>query len=137
MAVSKDFELNGRKFSFGTIPALEAIDVEVSVAKVIGEPLFAAFTGDAESAESKEALGATAIGLMLSKMDAKELKATIEKVFAYVNVDGTKVIIDMHFTGKNKELWIVFIQALRFNFSDFLPESLLTSLKEKTLTTSK
>lgn len=130
MAVSKDFELNGRKFSFGTIPALEAIDVEVSVAKVIGEPLFAAFTGQSDD---KEALGAAAIGLMLSKMDAKELKQTLEKVFAYVNVDGSKVVIDMHFTGKNKELWIVFIQALRFNFSDFLPESLLTSIKEKTL----
>ena len=38
------FILNERTFSFGTIPAIEAISVEIAVAQVIGEPLFKAFT---------------------------------------------------------------------------------------------
>jgi hypothetical protein len=129
MAVEKDFKLNERLFTFSTIPAFEAIDVEVNVAKVIGEPLFAAFT--APEGKDADALGAIAIGQLLSNMDAKVLKETITTVFKYVRCDGKEIVIDMHFTGRNKELWIVLIQALRFNFSDFLPDSLLTSLKGK------
>ena len=120
-------QIGDRTFTFGTIPAMEAVKVEVSVARVIGEPLFKAFmdakaTGSAES--DAEAAGATAIGLLLSKMDADELLATMETVFKYVTCDGKRVDINATFTGRNKELWQVFIAALRFNFSDFLPAGL-------------
>jgi hypothetical protein len=70
---------------------------------------------------------AAAIGLMLSKMDSKEVLATMEKVFAYVNVEGRKLEMNSDFSqGRNKEMWTVFIHALRFNFQDFLTGSLLT-----------
>ena len=80
-------QIGERNYSFGTIPAMEAVKVEVAVARVIGEPLFKAFmdakkTGSTE--QDAEQAGATAIGLLLSKMDADELLATMETVFKYV-----------------------------------------------------
>lgn len=126
-------EIGGRTFSFGIIPAMEAVKVEVAVARVIGEPLFKAFmdakkTGSAEA--DAEQAGAAAIGLLLSKMDADELLATMKTVMDYVSCDGLRVDINATFTGRNKELWQVFVAALRFNFSDFLPDSLFASIKK-------
>ena len=125
-------QIGERTYSFGTIPPVEAVRVEVSVARVIGEPLFKAFmdakkTGSTE--KDAEQAGATAIGLLLSKMDADELLATMETVFKYVTCDGKRVDINATFTGRNKELWQVFIAALRFNFSDFLPAGLFASVQ--------
>lgn len=125
-------QIGERNYSFGTIPAMEAVKVEVAVARVIGEPLFKAFmdakkTGSTE--QDAEQAGATAIGLLLSKMDADELLATMETVFKYVTCDGKRVDINATFTGRNKEVWQVFIAALRFNFSDFLPEGLFASIR--------
>ena len=125
-------QIGERNYSFGTIPPVEAVRVEVSVARVIGEPLFKAFmdakkTGSTE--KDAEQAGATAIGLLLSKMDADELLATMETVFKYVTCDGKRVEINATFTGRNKELWQVFIAALRFNFSDFLPAGLFASVQ--------
>lgn len=121
-----------RTFSFGVIPPVEAVRVEVAIAKVIGEPLFKAFmdakkTGSTE--QDAEQAGAAAIGMLLSKMDADELLATMETVFKYVSCDGKRVEMNATFTGRNKELWQVFVQALRFNFSDFLPEGLFASVQ--------
>ena len=127
-------QIGGRLYSFGTIPAIEAVTVEVSVARVIGEPLFKAFMDSKKTGASEpdaEAAGATAIGLLLSKMDARELISTMETVFKYVSVDGQRVDINATFTGRNKELWQVFIAALRFNFSDFLPDGLFASVQNK------
>ena len=125
-------QIGERTYSFGTIPPVEAVRVEVSVARVIGEPLFKAFmdakkTGSTE--KDAEQAGATAIGLLLSKMDADELLATMETVFKYVTCDGKRVEINATFAGRNKELWLVFIAALRFNFSDFLPAGLFASVQ--------
>lgn len=126
-------QFGDRTFAFGTIPPVEAVRVEVAVARVIGEPLFKAFmdakkTGSTE--QDAEQAGATAIGLLLSKMNADELIATMETVFKYVSCDGKRVEINATFTGRNKELWQVFVSALRFNFSDFLPEGLFASVQK-------
>ena len=128
-------EIGDRTYSFGSIPAMEAVKVEVAIARVIGEPLFKAFmdakkTGSAES--DVEQAGASAIGLLLSKMNADELVQTMETVFKYVSCEGKRVEINATFTGRNKELWQVFIAALRFNFSDFLPAGLFASVQGKT-----
>ncbi|MDX9707853.1 MAG: putative phage tail assembly chaperone [Azospira sp.] len=125
-------QIGERTYSFGTLPPVEAVRVEVAVARVIGEPLFKAFmdakkTGSTE--KDAEQAGATAIGLLLSKMDADELLATMETVFKYVTCDGKRVEINATFSGRNKELWQVFIAALRFNFSDFLPAGLFASVQ--------
>lgn len=133
-ANDKDTVIGGRKFSFGTIPAVEAVRIEVAVARVIGEPLFKAFmaTKDGATKDNSQEAGAAAIGLLLTKMDANELIITMESVFTYVSCDGKRVDINSTFTGRNKELWQAFIAALQFNFSDFFPDGLsaLTTSKE-------
>ena len=126
-------QIGDRTYSFGSIPAMEAVKVEVAIARVIGEPLFKAFmdakkTGSAES--DVEQAGACAIGLLLSKMNADELVQTMETVFKYVSCEGKRVEINATFTGRNKELWQVFIAALQFNFSDFLPAGLFASVQQ-------
>lgn len=128
--MSKDTIINGRTYSFGTIPAVEAVRVEVAIARVIGEPLFKAFmeTKAGGTSQDTAAAGATAVGLLMAKMDADELLKTMETVFTYVSCDGKRVNINETFTGKNYELWEVFIEALRCNFSDFFPDGLLASL---------
>ena len=125
-------QIGERTYSVGTLPPVEAVRVVIAVARVIGEPLFKAFmdakkTGSTE--KDAEQAGATAIGLLLSKMDADELLATMETVFKYVTCDGKRVEINATFSGRNKELWQVFIAALRFNFSDFLPAGLFASVQ--------
>jgi len=123
--------IGDRTYSFGTIPPVEAIRVEVAVARVIGEPLFKAFmetTKGGSASNDAETAGAAAIGLLVSKMDADDIISTMGTVFKYVSIDGQRADINAHFNGRNKELWQVFIAALRFNFADFLPESLFASL---------
>lgn len=125
--------INGRTYSMGKLSAVDAVRVEVAIAKVIGEPLFKALMGkdklDKNALKKEiEAVGATAMGLILSNMDADVLLATMATVFSVVSCDGERIDINSTFTGRNKDLWLAFFEALRFNFSDFLPESLSISL---------
>lgn len=134
--MAEQYELNDRVFAIGTIPPFEAIAVEVAIAKVIGEPLFKAFMGASTATnesgdDNSMAVGAAAIGLITSKMDADDLIKTMETVFKYVNVDGKRCDVNRDFNGRNKELWQVFIKALRVNFSDFLTAGLLDSFAAK------
>lgn len=124
-------EIGGRTFSFGTIPASKAIRVEVSIAKVIGEPLFKALVeaqGKDQTVEQQTGLVASAVGLMASRMDADELLTTMGIVFESVTLEGKPINIDVHFSGKNRDVWQVFIEALKVNFADFFPAGLSASL---------
>lgn len=127
--------IGDRTFTFGTIPPVEAVRVQVSVARVIGEPLFKAFmdskkTGEGND-ESANTAGAAAIGLLLSKMDPDELIRTMETVFKYCSVDGKRVQIDATFNGRPKDMWQAFIGSLAYNFSDFIPAGLFASIRSK------
>lgn len=130
---TKTLVCGDRTYSFGTIPALEAVQVEIAIARVIGEPLFKAFMDAKESGESvdENAAVASAVGLILSNMKADELTATMETVFKYVSCDGKRVDINATFTGRNRELWQVFVAALRHNFQDFFDGGLFDSLRGK------
>lgn len=125
--------IKDRQYSFSTLSATDAVTVEVAIARVIGEPLFKAFTASKDADQDAQAAGAAAIGLLASKMDAKDLLATMQTVFKSVSVDGKPINgdIDTHFTGRNRELWQAFIAALQFNFSDFFPEGLWGSARDK------
>jgi len=130
--MNKDLAIKDRTYSFGTLPAIEAITVEVAIAKVIGEPLFKSLT-EVDGGSDAKAIGAAAIGLITTRMDAKELIETMETVFKYVSCNGERVEINSTFTGRNKELWTVFTAALRYNFSDFLdaiPSGLIPAGKQ-------
>lgn len=123
-------QLKDRSYSFGTIPAIEAVEVMTTVSRIVGEPLFKAFTESRTGGtDATEQAGAAAIGLLLSRLNSKELIETFHIVFKYVSVDGKRLEWTSHFTGKMKELIQVFVFALRFNFGDFLPESLLRSIQ--------
>ena len=125
-------EIGGTKYVFEFLPAEDSVHVQVAVAKVIGEPLFKAFMSVANAAGSEEEreaaqaqAGGVAIGLMLSKMEPNELIATMNKVFKFTSIGGVKASCSLNdFRGKNKEMWQVFIAGLRYNYSDFIPESL-------------
>lgn len=133
MASAAQRTIGGRQFSFGILPATKAVRVEVAIARVIGEPLFKAFMeikgGGKESTEAEQMEAATAaIGLLTTKMDADELLGTMRTVFEVVSCDGAPIDIDSTFTGTNRQLWEVFIEALKVNFSDFFPVGLSASL---------
>ncbi len=128
--------INGRDYTFGVIPPEEALRVEVAIGRAIGPGLFAAFMDSKKTGMTKEqqrSAGMAAIGMMSSSMDADELIKTMKTVFNYVAAFGKPRIEISDFVGRNKELWQVFIAALRVNFSDFLPENLLPSLQDQAL----
>jgi len=113
--------------------AISALRVEVAIARVIGEPLFRAFMDRQKTGATEEEQGqsaASAIGLLASKMDADELLKTMQTVFESVSCEGQPTTMAT-FNGRNKELWLVFMEALKVNFSDFLPVGLFTSLADK------
>lgn len=151
--------IGGREFAFGMMSATEAIRVEVALMRVLGEPLFRMFAGhvDAEAAARKKVEGgkgktspadmkaalkkvgdeigsaaaAQAIAILTSKMDADDLIATMDRVFAPCRCQGQSVVTDLTFapdpeTGKarNREVWQVFAEALKVNFADLLPGGL-------------
>lgn len=130
---TKTLQTADRTYAFGTIPALEAVQVEIAIARVIGEPLFKAFMDAKENGEGvdENAAVASAVGLILSNMKADELTSTMQTVFTYVTCDGKRVDINSTFTGRNKELWQVFVAALRYNFQDFFDGGLFDSLRDK------
>lgn len=126
--MATQIEIGGRQISIGTLGIIDALRVEVAIAKVIGEPLFAALTTVKDGAE-KMGVTALAIGQLASKMDADDLIKTMETVFKCVSIDGKRInSMEESFNGRNKEIWQVFIAALKANFADFFPENLLTSL---------
>jgi hypothetical protein len=141
-------KIGGRTYSFGPMPASKALRVEVAIARVIGEPLFKALTGNDPSIGNKKEqmkqMGMAAVGMMTSRMDADELLVTMQAVFDHISVDGQPIVnIDAAFTGRNKELWQVFIKGLQVNFADFfdglaslLPPDAMSMLKPSSPQTS-
>lgn len=126
------YETGGRVYSFGVIPPTKAVLLEIEIARLIGEPLFKAFTTGAET-DFKEA-GAVAIGLLCSKADGESFLKMLRTVFEHTSCDGQRIEMDATFVGRNREMLQVFIQALRFNFADFFPAALLDSVRAKMAT---
>jgi hypothetical protein len=112
-----------RTYVFGTIPPTQAIRVELAVVKVIGEALFKMAMQKNRSKADDDAAIAAALGLLAAKADPDEMLATMATVFKHVSIGGaaTSVDLDAHMQGRNREVWTVFIAALRFNFADFMP----------------
>lgn len=131
----------GRLFSFGMMPPTDAIRVEVSLVKAIGEPLLRAFikaqeiskdqkfANLAELKSNPEVLDTVskAMGTISARMDAEDLLKTMGLVFDRIVCNGQPINIDATFVGRNKELWQVFMEGLRVNFADFFPDGLSLS----------
>jgi hypothetical protein len=138
--MSKELRIGDRTYTFGMLPAVEAVKVEIAIAKVIGEPLFQSLVAadKVDGVVNKEAIGAAAIGMLTSRMNADELLQTMETVFNHTSVNGERIEINSAFTGRNVELWKVFIGGLRYNFRDFFDAmgSILPSEIKQTLSSS-
>ncbi len=123
-------------YEFEYVPAEFALKVQLFVMKTIGDALFRAFMDYRTNGGTQEAeliAGAQAITAIAARADAAELKEAMETVFRYT-IAGKKgeparktVTLDDFNGGKTRQMWQVFIAALRFNFSDFLPDGLLPS----------
>lgn len=140
MACKEDrFTLGDRVYLIRQMPPRLAIPVEVYLAKTIGEPLFKAF---AENGLKSDGAFSVAIGLFAERLDDVGLLRSMQSVFRYVGIMD-KVVricvegdagagIDEWFSGRNKEIWEVFVKALEVNFADFFGGSFsLSSLVGK------
>ena len=135
MAIKEDtFKTDDRLYLIRQMPPVKAVKVELIIAKAVGEPIFKAFTAG-EGAKSAQIMTA-AIGLLTAKVSETELLIAMTSVLEHVGIDGKKVRIcengsstgiDEAFQGRNKELWQVFIAALRVNFADFFQGDLSLS----------
>jgi hypothetical protein len=135
MAIKEDtFKTDDRVYLIRQMPPVKAVKVELIIAKAVGEPIFKAFTAG-EGAKSAQVMTA-AVGLLTAKVSEAELLTAMTAVLEHVGIDGKKVRIcengssagiDEAFQGRNKELWQVFLAALRVNFADFFQGDLSLS----------
>ncbi len=135
MAIKEDrYQTDDRVYLIRQMPPVKAVRVELIIAKAVGEPVFKAFTAG-EAAGSSQIISA-AVGLLTARVSEGELLTAMTAVFEHVGIDGKKVRIceggssvgiDEAFQGRNKELWLVFLAALRVNFSDFFQGDLSLS----------
>jgi hypothetical protein len=135
MAIKEDrYTTDDRVYLIRQMPPVKAVKVELIIAKAVGEPVFKAFTAG-EAAGSAQIITA-AIGLLTARVSEADLLTAMTAVFEHVGIDGKKVRvceggsnagIDEAFQGRNKELWQVFLAALRVNFADFFQGDLSLS----------
>lgn len=119
--------IRGTLFSFGTIPAETALDIEVSIARLFGPLLvmMASGTGLDEAAQMRAISDAIAtLSAQPNHVALKaELKDMIATVLRFVGAGGNPSIDVSFFNGKPKLMWEVIIEAVRVNFADFFPAS--------------
>lgn len=121
--------IGGRTISVGYLPALQAVKVEVALARLCGDAIFKAIGKKGGNAEE---IGAAAISAITAKLDSDEVIELIKTIYSCVRIDGQAQPLDQAFTGgRTKELWQVMFFALRYNFSDFLPASLFKQIADK------
>lgn len=145
MAIKEDtYSVGDRTYAIRQMPPTKAVRVELIIAKAVGEPIFKAFTAG-EAADSEQVIAA-AIGLLTARVSEAELMTAMIAIFEHVGVasgpgaririceGGSQAGLDEVFQGRNKELWQVFVAALRVNFADFFqgdlsPSSLIAKMK--------
>lgn len=126
------YQLDDRTYVIRQLPAVEAVKVEVFLAKTVGEAFLSAVaTGDTDKSF------AAAVGILAQKLDEAQLIDVMSRVFCYVGIKGKNLRIceqgdggaglNEHFAGMNRELWQVFLKALAHNFADFFGGSLSLS----------
>jgi hypothetical protein len=142
-----------RVYTFRELPATKGVVVDLILAKVLSEPLAklakAKLTDGASKDEISVILGAAfsdALGSLAANLTESDLLRVMGIVFSYVGIEpnaesprGLARIctndepagIDGQFTGRKKELWQVFIAAMRFTFADVFPEGLSLSALAK------
>lgn len=129
--------IGGREFIFGTLPAPDALKIELAIAPVLAEAIAAFGAGATDKPSDQEELIATAraAGEVMKRMAAEDFTAPdgsrhmgvqsiMETVFAHTTVvvkPSPRPVMLADFTGKPKEKYLVLVEALKANFADFFP----------------
>jgi hypothetical protein len=128
--------IGGRTFEFGMMPADVATDVEVTIAGVATEALVKLIGSQGLSETEQAEAMAGAVGALagaLGRLGPGKTTALMNTLFRYTYVEGqdgegrreVNMIID--FTGKTKDKWTTFFEALKVNLGDFFPAGLSLS----------
>jgi hypothetical protein len=121
----KQLTVGGRAVVILRCSAVEALDLELSMAKVLGGGIAAAM-GSPDDA-------AAAVGTIAKQLTHAELLRLMNMVFQYVSVDGEKIIdINSTFADRPRDIWEVFAAAVEHNLGplgDWLREK-FQSLKQ-------
>jgi hypothetical protein len=142
-------DINGRTYAFGTLPATQALRVELAIAPVLADALAAFGTAAVEklSEDMGALMTARAAGEVLKRLSAEDFTAPdgsrhmgllsiMETVFSVVTVidrgKASPVNIDQTFTGKPADKYHVLVEALKVNFADFFPAAPLKSSHTET-----
>lgn len=151
MAQAARKEIGGRTYAFGTLPATTALDIEPSVIPILGavikelgkagfslEMLVGLDLGELTAQEKAGLLEAVVAGMRkISAVDYVEpdgqprlgVKTLMRIVFAHVTVieKGKGAVIgdniDGVFTGRPRDIWVVFGLALWETFKGFLGDA--------------
>lgn len=117
-------QIDGRTFAFGMLAATIAVEVEVFLVSKLGEPLVRLLVAkDDDEAKQLDATTA-ALGLLMSKLTARDVRWLMDTMFAVTSVDGQKIVFDAVFAGNPRVKYEVLWKALKTNFADFFPGNL-------------
>ena len=134
--------IGGRAYLFSRCSAIEALDLELSLAKVGAEGIAtmdmqSLFTliGDAEQLQARFGLEvAGVLAMVAQKLTHAELTRLMGIVFQYVDIDGKtiggeKSDINKAFADRPRDIWEAFIESLKVNLGP-LGEGIRAKLKK-------
>ena len=116
---SGTFVLNGKTFYFRHPSPVDALKIQVNVIKIGGEGIMNALV---QSDTSPQVIAAVIIAGSSKTITYDLLIETLTMAFNYVSVDGKRLNMDIEFVGRPKDLWVVFVEAMRYSFTSFFPE---------------
>ena len=117
--------IGGRTFEFFRCTAVEGIDLQLSLLKVVGKvdttPLFAIAKGDVGAAL---ALGLSEVVANVAKnLTTAELQRLMEMVLKYASIDGRSFKdLNEAFADRPLDLWLAFIAAVEHNLGPLFDE---------------
>ncbi len=128
----------GREFAFGMMSATDALKVQVALLRALGEPMLKAIATIGDPTHASDAQQSMfmlqAASALTARMDAKELTEIMELTFSSCTCAGQPITMDLTFgpdpvtgKGRRKEVWTVFVEALKVNLGDFFDDALLDS----------
>lgn len=123
MIETKEKVIGESKYMVTQMTALRAVKMQARLLKLIG-PSFAAMIASSDKSNPDGCLP-LAVSLLADKLDEKSFETLVLDLMQGVRKDGvelTRSDIDLQFSGKLNELFLVMQFVLEVNFSDFFQE---------------
>lgn len=123
MATMVEKNIGGRTFLFRRCSATNALDLQLSLAKVGASELLnmdmsalSGLTGEAVTFAIGAQIGGL-LGAAAQKLSLSELTRLMKLVFNHVDCDGKTIgdSIDEVFADRPADTWLVFVEALKVN----------------------